>query len=60
MQDRKEPEKCHLDRNLAPSAFQLLTPCYRTAEWAYRKSHLGGTIFCSYTEKKKKILFFGY
>lgn len=56
MQDRNEPEKCHLDRNPAPSAFQLLTPCYRTQDWAYRKSHLAGTIFCSYAEKENLIL----
>lgn len=40
-----------LDISSAP-AFQLVTLCYKTEEWAYWKSDLGNTVFCSYTERK--------
>lgn len=39
-----------LDISSAP-AFQPVTPCHKTEEWAYWKSDLGKTVFCSYTER---------
>lgn len=55
-QIRKKARNTILDINSAP-AFQHVTPCYKTEQWAYWRSNMGNAVFCSYVDRKILFLF---